>query len=103
VILDEPTSALDVIVQAQIVNLLKELKRDLGLSMLFITHDPALASDLCDRMAVVYGGQPHALQEPLDLLSGLGLGDALQQYPLGHLLTHPQHRVEGVHGPLKHH
>lgn len=57
VILDEPTSALDVIVQAQIVNLLKDLKRDLGLSMLFITHDPALACDLCDRIAVMYGGQ----------------------------------------------
>jgi peptide/nickel transport system ATP-binding protein len=57
VILDEPTSALDVIVQAQIVGLLKELKRDLGLSMLFITHDPALAAGLCDRVAVMYGGQ----------------------------------------------
>jgi len=57
VILDEPTSALDVVVQAQITNLLKELKKELGLSMIFITHDPALASDLCDRIAVIYGGQ----------------------------------------------
>ena len=57
VILDEPTSALDVSVQAQITNLLKRLKRELGLSLIFITHDIALASDICDRIAVVYGGQ----------------------------------------------
>lgn len=57
VILDEPTSALDVSVQAQIMNLLKRLKRDLGLSLIFITHDIALASDVCDRLAVVYAGQ----------------------------------------------
>jgi len=56
-ILDEPTSALDVSVQAQIMNLLKELKAERGMAMLFITHDLALASDLCDRLAVVYAGQ----------------------------------------------
>jgi ABC-type dipeptide/oligopeptide/nickel transport system ATPase component len=56
-VLDEPTSALDVSIQAQIMNLLKELKRERGIGMLFITHDLALASDLCDRVAVVYGGQ----------------------------------------------
>ena len=57
VILDEPTSALDVSVQAQIMNLLKRLKRDLGLSLIFITHDIALASDVCDHVVVVYGGR----------------------------------------------
>jgi oligopeptide/dipeptide ABC transporter ATP-binding protein len=56
-ILDEPTSALDVSVQAQIMNLLKDLKQDPGISMLFITHDIGLASDLCDRIAVTYGGE----------------------------------------------
>jgi oligopeptide/dipeptide ABC transporter ATP-binding protein len=55
--LDEPTSALDVSVQAQIMNLLKDLKEDPGISMLFITHDIGLASDLCDRIAVTYAGE----------------------------------------------
>jgi len=56
-ILDEPTSALDVMIQAQIMNLLKRFKRELGLSTLFITHDLALASDLCDTIAVMYAGE----------------------------------------------
>ncbi|MDW8141738.1 MAG: ABC transporter ATP-binding protein, partial [Candidatus Bipolaricaulota bacterium] len=57
VILDEPTSALDVSVQAQIMNLLKKLKSELGLTFIFITHDIALASDLCDRLGIAYAGQ----------------------------------------------
>ena len=57
IILDEPTSALDVSIQAQVMNLLKRLKRERGLSMLFITHDIALASDICDRIVVAYGGE----------------------------------------------
>jgi len=57
VILDEPTSALDVSIQAQIMNLLKKLKKERDISMIFITHDIALASDLCDVIGVMYGGQ----------------------------------------------
>jgi peptide/nickel transport system ATP-binding protein len=60
-ILDEPTSALDVSIQAQIMNLLKTLKAERRISMLFITHDLALASDLCDTIAVVYAGQVREL------------------------------------------
>lgn len=57
VILDEPTSALDVSIQAQIMNLLKRLKWEKKLSMIFITHDIALASDICDRLGVIYAGE----------------------------------------------
>ncbi len=57
VILDEPTSALDVITQANIMNTLKTLRKELGLSYIFITHDLALASELADSVAVMYGGQ----------------------------------------------
>ena len=67
-ILDEPTSALDVSVQAQIMNLLKELKWERGISMLFITHDLALASDLCDRIVVVYAGQVREVGPADDVL-----------------------------------
>jgi oligopeptide/dipeptide ABC transporter ATP-binding protein len=67
-ILDEPTSALDVSIQAQIMNLLKELKWERGISMLFITHDLALASDLCDRIMVVYAGQVREIGSADDVL-----------------------------------
>ncbi len=57
IILDEPTSALDVSIQAQIMNLLKTLKKDLDISFIFITHDIALASDISDKVAVMYAGE----------------------------------------------
>lgn len=55
-ICDEVTSALDVSVQAQIVSLLKELQQSLGMSILFITHDIALAGVFCDKIAVMQNG-----------------------------------------------
>ena len=57
VICDEPTTALDVVVQAQIINLLKELKRGLKLSFVFITHDLATEAEVSDRIMVMYGGK----------------------------------------------
>lgn len=54
---DEPTTALDVTVQAQIVQLLQRIRADRGLAVLFVTHDLALAGQLCDRVAVIYAGQ----------------------------------------------
>ena len=68
-LLDEPTSALDVSIQAQIMNLLKDLKAERRIAMLFITHDLALASDLCDRIAVVYAGQVREYGSAEDVLT----------------------------------
>jgi peptide/nickel transport system ATP-binding protein len=72
-IADEPTTALDVTVQAQVLALLKELKRTHGLSMLFISHDLAVVAQVADRVAVMRHGEI------------VETGDAMQ------VMTRPQH------------
>jgi oligopeptide transport system ATP-binding protein len=56
-IADEPTTALDVTVQAQILELIRRMQRELGMGVIFITHDLAVVSGLCDRVQVMYAGR----------------------------------------------
>ena len=55
-IADEPTTALDVTIQSQVLQLLRQLKQETGLTVLLITHDLGVVAELCDRVAVMYGG-----------------------------------------------
>ena len=56
-IADEPTTALDVTIQAQVLNMMQELKKKLDMSILLITHDLGVVAKVCDRIAVMYSGE----------------------------------------------
>ena len=72
-IADEPTTALDVTIQAQILELMKELQKDFGMSILFITHDLGTVARMCDRVAVMY------------------LGRIVETAPVNEIYKNPQH------------
>jgi peptide/nickel transport system ATP-binding protein len=72
IVADEPTTALDVMVQAQILDLLRDLVRDLGVGLLIISHDLSVLADVCDRVLVMYAGRvvesgtaKHVFTDPL--------------------------------------
>ena len=56
-IADEPTTALDVTIQAQVLDLLRDLRREFDMAILFVTHDLGVVADICDRVVVMYAGQ----------------------------------------------
>ncbi|MGI9432378.1 MAG: ABC transporter ATP-binding protein, partial [Myxococcota bacterium] len=70
---DEPTTALDVTIQAEILGLLRDLRRERGLGVLFITHDLGVVANLCDRVVVMYAGR------------------AVEVAPVAELFAHPRH------------
>jgi oligopeptide transport system ATP-binding protein len=69
IVCDEPISSLDVSIQSQIVNLLKKLQKDLGLTYLFISHDLSMVRYICDRIAVMYLGKIVELAESQTLVN----------------------------------
>jgi peptide/nickel transport system ATP-binding protein/oligopeptide transport system ATP-binding protein len=72
-IADEPTTALDVTVQAQILELVRDLRQKLGMAIIWVTHDLGVAAGIADRIMVMYGGQ------------------VVEQAPIGELFENPRH------------
>lgn len=97
-IADEPTTALDVTVQKQILKLLAELRRDLGLALLFITHDLGVVAQVADRIAVTYAGRIVEEGPALEVLKR-----PRHPYTLGLLRASPQlvrHKLEPIPGSV---
>ncbi len=84
-IADEPTTALDVTVQAQVVKLLKELNKEMGMSIIFITHDISLAYVLSDRILVMYSGRIMEIGNSDDVVK-----DPLHPYTKGLINSLPE-------------
>lgn len=99
-IADEPTTALDVTIQAQILRLIRRLQRDVGMGVLFITHDMGVVAQIADRVAVMYGGQLVEVADTRTLFSR-----ARHPYTRGLLASVPQRgggqRLYGIPGQVE--
>ncbi|MGA2142796.1 MAG: ABC transporter ATP-binding protein [Brevinematales bacterium] len=89
-IADEPTTALDVTIQAQILDLLKDLQGELGMSMLLITHNLGIVAQVCGRVAVMYAGRIIENSPVADLF-----GKPLHPYTMGLIKSVPNPSVKG--------
>ena len=83
-ICDEPTTALDVTIQAQVLELMNELKKEAGTSIIFITHDLGVISEMADRVMVMYGGKA-CESAPVDTL----FSEPVHPYTRGLIDSHP--------------
>jgi oligopeptide/dipeptide ABC transporter ATP-binding protein len=103
-IADEPTTALDVTIQAQILELLAELRKKFGLAMLFISHDLAVVSQVADRVAVMYAGTLVEMASKRDIFQAAAhpyTRGLLQAVPTLHTDRHqPLRTIEGTVPPL---
>ncbi len=88
-IADEPTTALDVTIQAQILNLMKELQEKLGMSIIFITHDLGVVAETCDYVAVMYAGQIVEFADIITLFK-----QPKHPYTIGLLNSLPRHDID---------
>jgi peptide/nickel transport system ATP-binding protein len=93
-IADEPTTALDVTIQAQILELLADLRRRLGMAILLITHDLGVVAETCDHVAVMYAGRIVERAPAAELFS-----NPLHPYTIGLMAARPEERA-GNTGPL---
>lgn len=92
-IADEPTTALDVTIQAQVLELIASLRRQLGMSVVLITHDLGVVAEQCDRVAVMYAGQVVETGRTAEVI-----GQPLHPYTRGLLAATP--RVEDLTAPV---
>lgn len=88
-IADEPTTALDVTIQAQILGLIKELQVNMGMSVIFITHDLGVVAETCDYVAVMYAGQVVEYSDVFTLFR-----EPKHPYTIGLLNSLPRHDVD---------
>lgn len=88
-IADEPTTALDVTIQAQILELIKDLQEEFGMSVIMITHDLGVVAETCDYVAVMYAGQVVEYQEVRNLFK-----NPKHPYTVGLMKSIPRHDTE---------
>ncbi|MCC7081889.1 MAG: ABC transporter ATP-binding protein [Burkholderiales bacterium] len=99
-IADEPTSALDVTIQAQVLELLARLRRELGMTVVLITHDLGVVAEFCERVVVMYAGQAVEIGPTRALI-----GAALHPYTRGLIGSIPRlgdigHRIRPIEGQV---
>jgi len=104
-IADEPTTALDVTIQAQILKLMNDLKREKGTSILFITHDLGVINEMADDVAVMYCGQIVEMASVRTIFSGSGYSHPYTEglmFSIPRLDTQPGVRLDAIPGAVPH-